>query len=257
MTVHFTAAIEQKVLHLRFGQAGVRNLMDDAWFDALEAHLAAAAGDPAVRVVLLSAEGDAFCSGANLKSVQHGLLAEGYAKSALARLLQRLTTFDKPIVAAVHGLAIGGGSTLLLHCDFVYAAEGTRFQLPFAKLGLVPEFGSSYLLPLNAGMRLASELVLLGEPFDAATALRAGLLTAVVPADAVLARARQTADALAQMAPGPMARSKRLLRQGHQAALEATFAAEGQALQESVQSPELAEAVSAFLAKRAPDFSRF
>ncbi len=257
MDAHFTTTQDHHVLHLRFGQVGVRNLMDDAWFDALEAHLAEADRNPAVRVVLLSAEGDAFCSGANLKSVQHGLLAEGYAQSALSRLLRRLTTFDKPIVAAVHGLAIGGGSTLLLHCDFVYAAEGTRFQMPFARLGLAPEFGSSYLLPLNAGMRLASQLVLLGEPFDAATALRAGLLTDVVPADAVLARARQTADALAQLAPSPVARAKRLLRQGHQAALEATFEAEGQALQESVQSPELDEAVSAFLAKRAPDFSHF
>ncbi len=257
MDVHFTATTEHKVLHLRFGQPGVRNLMDDVWFDTLEAHLAAAAGDPAVRVVLLSAEGDAFCSGANLKSVQHGLLAEDYAQSALARLLRRLTSFDKPIVAAVHGLAIGGGTTLLLHCDFVYAAEGTRFQLPFARLGLVPEFGSSYLLPLNAGMRLASQLVLLGEPFDPETALRAGLVTAVVPREALLARARETADTLAQMAPGPIRRAKQLLRQGHQAALDAALAAEGQALQESVQSPELAEAVTAFIEKRAPDFSRF
>lgn len=257
MDAHFTATTEHKVRHLRFGQPGVRNLMDDAWFDALEARLAEADADPGVRVVLLSAEGDAFCAGANLKGVQHGLLSQGYERSALARLLRRLTTFDKPIVAAVHGLAIGGGSTLLLHCDFVYAAEGTRFQMPFARLGLVPEFGSSYLLPLHAGMRLASELVLLGEPFDPATALRAGLVTAVVPGDALLARARQTADALAQTAPGPLARAKRLLRQGHQVALAATLAAEGQALQESLQSPELAEAVTAFIEKRAPDFSRF
>ena len=91
MSLSFQTTTENKVLHLRFGQAGVRNLMDDAWFDALEAHLARAAEDPGVRVVLLSAEGDAFCSGANLKSVQHGLLAEGYEKSALSRLLRRLT----------------------------------------------------------------------------------------------------------------------------------------------------------------------
>jgi enoyl-CoA hydratase/carnithine racemase len=245
------------VLHLRFGQSGVRNLMDDAWFDALEGHLAEADRHPDVRVVLLSAEGDAFCSGANLKGIQPSLLTDDYAQSALARLLQRLTSFEKPLVAAVHGLAIGGGTTVLLHCDFVYAAEGTRFQMPFAKLGLVPEFGSSYLLPLNAGMRLASELVLLGEPFDAATALRAGLVTSVEPPEGLMQRAWQTAHTLAQMAPGPLRRSKNLLRQGHQAALEATLAREGQALQESLRSPELAEAVSAFLAKRAPDFSRF
>ena len=131
----------------------------------------------------LSAEGDAFCSGANLKGIQPSVLTDDYAQSALARLLRRLTTFGKPLVAAVHGLAIGGGTTLLLHCDFVYAAEGTRFQMPFTKLGLVPEFGSSYLFPLNAGMRLASELVLLGEQFDAETAQRAGLVTAVEPAE--------------------------------------------------------------------------
>ena len=256
MDLHFATTLERKVLHLRFGQSGVRNLMDDAWFDALEGHLAEADSHPDVRVVLLSAEGDAFCSGANLKGIQPSLLTDDYAQSALARLLQRLTRFDKPLVAAVHGLAIGGGTTLLLHCDFVYAAEGTRFQMPFAKLGLVPEFGSSYLLPLNAGMRLASELVLLGEPFDAATALRAGLVTSVEPPEGLMQRAWQTAHTLAQMAPGPLRRSKNLLRQGYQAALEATLAREGQALQESLRSPELAEAVSAFLAKRAPDFSR-
>ena len=106
-------------------------------------------------------------------------------------------------------------------------------------------------------MRLASELVLLGEPFDAATALRAGLVTSVESAAGLMERAQRTADTLAQMAPGPLRRSKHLLRQGHQAALEAALEREGQALQESLRSPELAEAVSAFLAKRAPDFSRF
>lgn len=257
MTPTFHSDLQNKVLHLRFGQPGQRNLMDDAWFDALEAHLAQADADPAVRVVLLSAEGDAFCAGANLKSVQHGLLAEGYEQSALARLLQRLTRLGKPLVAAVHGLAIGGGSTLLLHCDFVYAAQGTRFQMPFTRLGLVPEFGSSYLLPLSAGMRLASQIVLLGEPFDAETALRAGLVTQVTPADQALAHARQTAEALAQLAPAPVAAAKRLLRQGHAAALQAALAAEGEALQASLQSPELAEAVMAFIEKRAPDFARF
>ncbi len=253
----FQSELQDKVLHLRFGQAGGRNLMDDAWFHTLEGHLARADADPAVRVVLLSAEGDAFCTGANLKSVQHGLLSDGYDKSGLACLLRRLTTLAKPLVAAVHGMAIGGGTTLLLHCDFVHAAQGTRFQMPFAKLGLVPEFGSSYLLPLNAGMRLASQLVLLGEPFDADTALRAGIITTVEPEGQALARARQTATALAQLAPGPVARAKQLLRQGHQTALQAALAAEGAALQDCMQSPELAEAVVAFIEKRPADFSRF
>ncbi len=257
MTVRFEAVLDQHVLQLRFGTAGERNVMSDAWFDALDACLRQAQSNPAVRVVLLSAQGDAFCAGADLKTLETGLFPEGYARSALARLLARLAGFDKPLVAAVHGAAIGGGTTLLLHCDFVFAAEGTLFQLPFVRLGLVPEFGASYLLPLHAGLRLARELVLLAAPFDAHKAQRAGIVTEVVAPQQLMERAQATAAALAALPPGPMRAAKRLLQAGHSAALAAAFAAEGQALDTAVASPELHEAVDAFLGKRAPDFSRF
>ena len=257
MTVQFNAVLDQHILRLSFGTAGRRNVMSDAWFAALEDHLRQAQGNPVVRVVLLSGQGDAFCAGADLKGLATELFPEGYARSALARLLERLADFDKPLVAAVHGAAIGGGSTLLLHCDFVFAAEGTLFQLPFARLGLVPEFGASYLLPLHAGVRLARELVLLAAPFDAHTAKRAGIVSEVVMPQALMAHAQTTAVALALLPPGPLRAAKRLLQAGHRAALAAAFAAEGKALDAAVASPELHEAVDAFLSKRTPDFSRF
>ncbi|NML84108.1 enoyl-CoA hydratase-related protein [Polaromonas sp.] len=257
MTVQFNAVLDQHILRLSFGTAGRRNVMSDAWFAALEDHLRQAQGNPVVRVVLLSGQGDAFCAGADLKGLATELFPEGYARSALARLLERLADFDKPLVAAVHGAAIGGGSTLLLHCDFVFAAEGTLFQLPFARLGLVPEFGASYLLPLHAGVRLARELVLLAAPFDAHTAKRAGIVSEVVMPQALMAHAQTTAVALAALPPGPLRAAKRLLQAGHRAALAAAFAAEGKALDAAVASPELHEAVDAFLSKRTPDFSRF
>ena len=257
MTVQFEAVLDQHIFRLSFGAAGLRNVMSDAWFAALEDHLRQAQCNPAVRVVLLSAQGEAFCSGADLKVLATGLFPDGYARSALTRLLERLADFDKPLVAAVHGAAIGGGTTLLLHCDFVFAAEGTLFQLPFVRLGLVPEFGASYLLPLHAGARLARELVLLAAPFDAHKAQRAGIVTEVVMPQALMTHAQATAAALAALPPGPMRAAKRLLQAGHRDALAAAFAAEGQTLDAAVASPELHEAVDAFLGKRAPDFSRF
>ena len=257
MTLPFQAVCQQHVLLLTWGEDGRRNLMDDAWFDTLSAHLESAQADPQVRVVVLAGHGSDFSLGADLKSLTSGSFAQGYAQSSTARLARCLSTFEKPLVAAVQGSAIGGGCTVLLHCDFVYAADDARFHLPFARLGLVPEFGSSYLLALHAGPRLASELVLLAQPFGVDTALRAGLITHAVPAAQLQAQALSTAAALAALPPGPLRASKRLLQAAHQSALQAACAAEGQALEAAVVSPELQEAVQAFVAKRPADFSRF
>jgi len=230
MAEQFEAVQDQHILRLTFGAPGVRKLMEEAWFAALQEHLRQAQANSVVRVVLLAAQGDAFCSGADLKALAAGrLFPGGYAQSALARLLMRLTDFDKPIVAAVHGAAIGGGSTLLLHCDFVYAAEGTLFQLPIPRLGLVPEFGSSYLLALLAA------------PFDADKAQRAGIVSEVVPAPQLLEPAQATAQALLALPPGPLRASKRLLQAGHRRALEEAQAAEGRALEASVARPNCAK----------------
>jgi len=245
------------ILELRLGESGRRNVMNEAWFDTLEEHLHDAQNDGDVRVVLLYSEADGFCAGGDLDAFREGPLPDGYLRSRFARLVARLVDFDKPIVAAVHGYAIGGGSTLLLHCDFVYAAQGTTFQMPFVRLGLVPEFGSSYLAPLYAGIRRATEMVLLGRSFDADLALRAGIVTAITPAQDVLATARETAQALAEMPPRSMRESKRLLKAGHRAAIETALVMEGKALEAGYESPELQEAIAAFFEKRPADFSNF
>jgi enoyl-CoA hydratase/carnithine racemase len=245
------------VLHLEFTSDDGRNTMDDDWFERLDQALESASGDRNVRVVLLSGRGAAFCSGMNLRAATSGFLGDGFAGSPLSRVSHRLADFAKPLVAAVHGSAIGGGTTLLLHCDLVVAAAETKFRLPFPSLGIVPEIGSSYLLPRAAGWRLASELVLLGNLFDAQMAQRAGIVNSVVESGKELATAREWADQLAAKAPVPVVESKRLLHAEHLAGLHAAIDREGEALAAAVQRGEFREAVAAFAEKRAPDFSAF
>jgi enoyl-CoA hydratase/carnithine racemase len=161
----------------------------------------------------------------------------------------------KPVVAAVGGPAVGIGSTMLLHCDLVFAAPNARFQLPFVPLGIVPEFGSTFLLPLLAGYQRAAKLLLLGQPFTAQEALEAGIVTAVV-AD-LMGEAEKAAKALAALPPESIRLTKRLMRARYAETLAATIDEETRIFTERLSSPEAKEALSAFLEKRKPDFSRF
>jgi enoyl-CoA hydratase/carnithine racemase len=174
----------------------------------------------------------------------------------VAVFLRRLVTGKKPIVAAVAGAAIGIGTTLLLHCDLIYAADSARFQLPFASLGLCPEGGSSVLLPRLVGPAKAAELLLLGEPFDAPNAASLGLVNAVLPAAEVVAHGRDIAQKLASRPPAAIQASRALLRGSPEALLETLNVEFGQ-FGRLLRGPEAAEAVQAFMQKRAPDFSRF
>lgn len=253
----FRATLSGRVLTIRFGEPEGPNTMDDAWFGGLERQLHQAQDDDRVRVVLLTADGKGFSAGGNLIAFQKGPLPQGFLGSSLAAAVRRLADFDKPIVTAVHGHAIGGGTTLLLHSDFVYAAADTTFQLPFTRLGIVPELGSTYLLAMHAGMRLANELILLGRAFDAQTAQRAGIVNEVLPADQVLAKAEATAQALAELPPGPLRLTKRMLKDVHRAALTMAVHAEGRNLERTFAGAEVQEAIAAVLEKRAPDFSGF
>ena len=161
----------------------------------------------------------------------------------------------KPVVAAVGGPAVGIGSTMLLHCDLVFAAPNARFQLPFVPLGIVPEFGSAFLLPLLAGYQRAAKLLLLGQPFTAQEALEAGIVTAVV--SDVIGEAEKAANALAALPPESIRLTKRLMRARYAQTLAATIDEETRIFTERLSSPEAKEAMSAFLEKRKPDFSRF
>jgi enoyl-CoA hydratase/carnithine racemase len=156
----------------------------------------------------------------------------------------------KPVVAAVGGPAIGIGCTLLLHCDLVYAGQGARFQLPFVPLGLIPEFGSSYLLPLLAGYQRAAELFLLGQPFTAERAREVGIVSTVVPDAEVIAAGEKAARTLAALPAESLRLTKGLLKKTHAPALEARIAEETRIFAERLGSPEAKAAMSAFLAKR-------
>jgi enoyl-CoA hydratase/carnithine racemase len=160
-------------------------------------------------------------------------------------------------VAAVSGVAVGVGTTMLLHCDLVYAADGTKFALPFVNLGLCPEAASSFLLPSIAGYQRAAELLLLGEPFDAAKAHALGIVTEVVPAEILMMRAGEAAKKLAEKPAASLRVTKRLMKRAWMPAIEAALAEEIRHFGERLGSPEAKEAFSAFLEKRKPDFSKF
>jgi enoyl-CoA hydratase/carnithine racemase len=168
-----------------------------------------------------------------------------------------VTHVEKPLVAAVNGVAVGIGTTMLLHCDLVYAGQDAKFSLPFVNLGLCPEAASSFLLPALAGYQRAAELLLLGEPFDAAKALAVGIVTEVVPNDLALEAAEQAARKLAAKPPASVRLTKRLLKAQTKAMMEAALAEELRNFGERLVSGEAKEAFSAFLEKRKPDFTRF
>jgi enoyl-CoA hydratase/carnithine racemase len=171
-------------------------------------------------------------------------------------LMEAFVRFEKPIVAAVQGAAIGGGTTMLTHCDFVYAVESAKFQLPFINLALVPEFGSSFSIPARVGHLRAAELYLLGEPFTATRAAELGLVTRVVPDADLLTTATATAHKLVAKPSGALVASKRLLKQPSIGQLKAAIESESQEFMARVTSADAKEALSAFLEKRPPNFNK-
>jgi enoyl-CoA hydratase/carnithine racemase len=169
---------------------------------------------------------------------------------------ERVRRFEKPLIAAVQGIAIGGGTTLLTHCDFVYAGANAKFQLPFVNLALVPEFGSSLLLPLRLGYVRAAELILLGQPFDASQAAALGLVTWVVADQKVLATANEIAQRLTEKPSGALQACKSLMRRPLRSQLEQAVRAEAQEFAARVRSADAREAFTAFFEKRRPDFTK-
>jgi enoyl-CoA hydratase/carnithine racemase len=243
------------VLRIEFNRPEKKNAITAAMYGALADTLVAADADDAVRVVLICGKPDVFTSGNDLSD----FLANPPRgeDGAPFRFLRVISHFGKPVVAAVSGAAIGIGTTLLLHCDLVYAAIGTRFALPFVNLGLVPEAASSFLLPRLAGWPRAAELLLLGEPFSAEKAREIGLVNEVVAPGELLATAMATAQKLAQKPPGALRLAKSLMKDGLIAQVEQAMSREGKIFAGRLNSPEAKEAFSAFLEKRQPDFSRF
>ena len=213
-----------------------------------------AAKDDEVRVVLWHGAGDSFSAGNDIQDFLKNPFGAG--ESPQACLIEALINFDKPIVVAVQGAAIGGGTTMLTHCDFVFAAETAKFRMPFIDLAVVPEFGTSYTVPARSGYLRAAELILLGSRFDAKRAAELGLVTRVVPDQELLATATDTARELAAKAPAALQACKRLMRTSTRDQLERAVKLENEEFSARVRSAEAKEAFTAFLEKRPPDFTR-
>jgi len=243
------------VARIRFDRLDKKNAITVEMYAQLGKALAAADADKQVRAVLLSGTAECFTAG---NDVADFLKAPREPGSSPARaLFDTLPNMKKPVVAAVGGPAIGIGTTMLLHCDLVYAAPNARFQLPFVPLGIVPEFGSTFLLPLIAGYQRAAELLLLGQPFSAEKAKEVGIVSEVIAEDELLLKAQQTAKALAALPPESIRLTKQLMKKRYGTALAETIREETKIFTERLSSPEAKEALSAFLEKRKPDFSRF
>jgi enoyl-CoA hydratase/carnithine racemase len=232
-----------------------KNALTAAMYQAMTDALKAAGADTAVRVVLITGQPGIFTSGNDLEDFMQR--PPSGPESPVFQFMHALLGTEKPVVAAVTGAAIGIGTTMLLHCDLVYTADDARFALPFANLGLVPEFASSYLLPLIAGRAKAAEKILLGDPFTAEEALEMRLVNSILPVGEVLKHARRVAERFNKLAPSAVRESKKLLRRGQQQLVRETMAVESELFGQRLQSPEAKEAFTAFFEKRPPDFSKF
>jgi enoyl-CoA hydratase/carnithine racemase len=244
-----------RVARIELARLDKKNALTQEMYGAMAEALAAAEADAVVRVVLLHGARDCFTAGNDLKDFLER--SAGGGPSAAFRFISALPRLEKPLVAAVGGPAVGIGTTLLLHCDLVYASPGARFQLPFVPLGLVPEAASSLLLPMVAGYQRAAELLLLGQPFTAEKAFAAGIVTEIVPEEQLLERARAAAAALAALPPASVRLTKQLMKRQLAAPIAAQMDEEGRLFAERLQSGEAKEAMTAFFEKRKPDFSRF
>jgi enoyl-CoA hydratase/carnithine racemase len=242
------------VLRVELNRPAKRNAMTSAMYLALADIFNKAAKDDDIRVVLWHGAGDSFCAGNDIEDFLKN--PPGPGESPQARLMGALVDLDKPLVAAVQGAAIGGGTTMLLHCDFVYAGESAKFQMPFINLAVVPEFGSSCAIPARIGYLRAAELILLGLPFDAKRAAELGLVTQVIPDQALLATATETAGKLAIKPAGALQASKRLIKLALREQIKAAMKSENEEFSVQVRSEDAKEALTAFLEKRKPDFTR-
>ena len=242
------------ILSIQMNRPAKKNAMTGSMYIAIAEALDSAARDDTIRVVVWHAAGDSFTAGNDLEDFLN--TPAGVSETPQTRLMRSLVAFEKPLIAAVKGFALGGGTTMLNHCDFVYAGETTRFQLPFVDLALNPEFGSSYLLPLRIGQLRAAEMFYLGKAFDAAQAAQLGLVTRVVPDQQVLETAYETAKKLTEKPAHALQASKRLVRHAVRAQTLEAIGLENEAFAAGLASPEAKAIFAAFLAKsRAPRHS--
>lgn len=254
MTEHIKIDRKDNILTLTFARPDKKNALTNAMYGVLADSLVAAETDPAARVIVLRGEGDMFTSGNDVGEFAAVAAGAVQGERHVARFVRALAQSSRPLVAAVQGRAVGIGTTMLLHCDFVVLADNARLSTPFVNLALVPEAASTLLMPMRVGYARAYEMFALGEAMDAQTALNVGIANRVVPLDRLHAEAAHVAARLAQLPAGSLAATKRLMR--NPAALTAQIDAESERFAARLKTAEAREAFSAFAERRAPDFTK-
>jgi enoyl-CoA hydratase/carnithine racemase len=256
MSEHVLVERESGLLTLRLNRPDKMNALTRAMYSQMAEVLDAANTDRSVRVVLITGGAECFTSG---NDVADFLQAPPTGpESPVFQFMRALFDFEKPVVAAVAGPAVGIGTTLLLHCDLVYVSRDAKLRTPFVNLGLCPEYGSSLLLPRLLGQARAAEVLLLGEAFTGAQAAEWGIASsALEDGQSTLAKAREMALRFLELAPSAVADSKRLMRAPGREELRKVIEEEGALFGQRLRSPEAIEALSAFMQRRKPDFSRF
>ncbi len=245
---------EDGVTTLTLNRVDKKNSLTAAMYGAMADALQAAADDAAVRVLVIQGHATIFSAGNDIADFLNNPPAKDDAP--VFRFLRGLAGFPKPIVAAVAGPAVGVGTTLLMHCDLVYAGDNAAFAMPFVNLGLVPEAASSLLAPRLMGHHRAAEMLLLGEPIQAETALEIGLVNRIVPPTEVNALAQQQARKLAAKPLSSLVETKRLMKKGHAALVGQQMMEEAGVFGRMLREPAAREAFTAFMEKRKPDFSK-
>jgi enoyl-CoA hydratase/carnithine racemase len=249
--------IADYVAVLTLNRPTVLNAIDRALAEALTRAIATLDRDPAVRAAVLTGAGErAFCAGADLKEratmTQEEVVAQ---RQRLIDMTAAVLRFEKPIIAAVNALALGGGLELMLACDFAYAADGARFGFPETGLAIIPGDAGTQLLPRVVGQPKARELIFTADRIDAAEAARLGLVSRVLPADEVLPTARATAERIARNGPVAVRQAKRCLNVARETGFWPGFAYEQEAYQAVIPTEDRAEALRAFTERRTPNFT--
>jgi enoyl-CoA hydratase/carnithine racemase len=243
------------VLTIAFNRPEKKNAITAAMYQTMADALVEAQKDPSTRAILLRGSPTIFSAGNDLEDF---LKTPPVGENApVFQFLRAISTAEKPLVASVSGAAVGVGTTLLLHCDLVYAADTATFSLPFSQLGLCPEAASSLLLQRVAGHQLAAEKLLLGEPFDAKEAHRMGFVNRLLPAAEVDAFALQQAQKLAALPASSLRVTKELMKRAAQHELQTQMTEEAVHFAKMLLAPEAKEAFKAFFEKRKPDFRQF
>jgi enoyl-CoA hydratase/carnithine racemase len=253
MTELVKSELDSGVLTLTLARPEKMNAISNAMYGALADALENAEKDPAIRVVVFQGDGDHFTAGNDMgdfaaQSKDPSIVAHSH------RFIHNLGIATKPLIAAVQGNAVGIGTTMLLHCDLVYVAPSARLITPFVNIALVPEAASTHLLQGRIGYARAYEMFALGEPVDGATAVSLGLVNAMVPAEELRAKARESALKLASRPAGSLSHTKALMRDTN--AITAQINREGAILKERLKGAEAREALTAFAERRKPDFSK-